>query len=660
MPKFKITADGKTYLMTAPDQASAVAAFSKFTGQAQQPTAPQDASPGNGGTSDAASPYFQGLALPGQQQPPGAPPVNTVPQTQRFGLTSADSLNPLPAIAAAGDAAVGQLPIIGKQMQGWRDRVNADIYGGTPEQARADIERTTAANPVASVAGKIAGQTLPYMAASEVPLLNSALGFSGPWFQRLAMTMGSQYAINTGDNLAHGQDLNTAAKNGAIASIASAPFALLGKGKAPEGAQSDAVAVMRKEGIPLTAGQQKGSKVLMTAESQLGGAATSAFQDRQLSALTSAALKRAGVDAKAATPTVLRDAYDKIGSKFDRLAAMTKVRVDGQLQNDLLKAATDYQDLVGQPAPIVEKFINRVGTLAQQNAGGAGKRFVPMDVGDKMGFEWSWSRSPDTGMAAVKFGDKVYSAQTHQEAMQKAVAVEGAGARAELNAHPELHLGYEVSPPKQPLMLKGDNYKVLVTDLREAASNSSSNEVKAALNQMRAAIDDAVERSMGGQSRSAWQVLRQQYKNLIHVTDAVAGAGEKAAKGLMTPASLRQAISSGDKRNYAKGYGDLNELSHAANITMTPIPDSGTTGRLASVAGISAVPAAAAALSAGNPGHAAAVLGGLALPSLAGRALLSAPGRHFIGRGGSAIPAAVARGVLPQTLPPLVQQMLGP
>lgn len=574
MPKFQVSDSntGKKYVITAPDQATAVAAFQTF----QKTNAVGGSATNTPPRPPAADLGLQGLAIPGTQPPAGAPAIGVVPQSQGFGLGSSDNPNPLPALSAGADAAVSQLPIIGQPLQDWRDKVNASVYGGTSQDARADIDRMSADNPTAVTVGKIAGQTLPYIGAAEVPLLRGALGFEGPLAQRLGMTFGSQYAINTGDNLSKGQDPVTAATNAVGASAAATPFALLGKGRGPQGAQADAVNVMKQEGIPLTAGQMKGSKPLMTMESQLGGAATGAFQDRQLGALTKAALKRAGVSANAATPNVLREAYDKIGSKFDGIAAMTHVRVDNKLQNDLLTTATNYQDAVGQAAPLVEKFINRVGTLAQQNGG----------------------------------------------------------------------------------ILRGDNYKILTTDLRKAAEGSSSIEVKTALNEMRTALDDAVERSMGGKTRDAWQVLRQQYKNLIHVTDAVGGAGEKAAKGLLTPASLRAAVSAGDKRNYAKGYGDLNELSHAANITMTPIPDSGTAGRLASMAGFSAMPAAATALATGNPGHAAAIFGGLAAPAIAGHAMLSAPGRALLGGGGTAIPAAVARGVAPTAVPSLLQ-MLG-
>lgn len=551
MPKYQITDQntGKKYVITAPDQASGAAAAKQYFSKPAEVHPP------------AEFLGEHGLPIPGR----GDAPTGVTP-SRTFGLGRSDTLNPLPAIASMGEGMASKIPVLGPHLQSWRDQVNANVYGGTPEEARADINQTVKANPEANVAGQVLGATLPYAAAGEVPVLAQTLGFAGPWVQRGAMTLASQFAINTGDNRAHGDDPMTAATKGLVDATAALPWTILGKRPKATGPQADAVKVMQREGVPLTAGQMKGSKPLMTMESQLGGGATAAFQDKQLSALTRAALKRAGVSAGDASVPVLQEAYDKIGNRFNTLAAMTKVRLDSTLQNDVIKAATDYQALVGQPAPIVEQFINRIGQIAQQNGG----------------------------------------------------------------------------------VLKGDNYKVLITDLIKATKGSSSIEVQAALKDIRNAVDDAVERSMGGQTREAWRTVRQQYKNLIHVTDAVAGAGASAAKGLITPASLRAAVSSGDKRNYAKGVGDLNELSHAANITMVPIPDSGTAGRLASIASMGAIPAAGAALASGNLGHAAALAGGLALPSLAGRAMLSGPGRALLGGNGTTLPAAAARGLIPQ------------
>jgi hypothetical protein len=66
---------------------------------------------------------------------------------------------------------------------------------------------------------------------------------------------------------------------------------------------------------------------------------------------------------------------------------MTTVRVDRQLQDDLLKAVTDFQDITGESRPILDKLLNRVGTLAQQNGGalkGNSYKAISTDISDAL------------------------------------------------------------------------------------------------------------------------------------------------------------------------------------------------------------------------------------------------------------------------------------
>lgn len=570
--------DGRTLTIEAADQATALRGAQEYVTSNPKPAAPpgaqvtapaQSAQPPSA-PPDAPQPPAAGLSEQGLAMPTGGPPVNTGVPNQHFGFESSDTLNPLPAIAAGVDSAVAHLPLGGQALQSLRDSLNAGAYGGTPEQARADMNNTVAKNPEASVVGSIAGETLPYMGASEVPLLKAALGFEGPLAARVGLTGATQYAINTGNNLGHGDDPVTAAQKAILPTAASIPFALMGKGRTPGPEKAGAIKTLQDEGVPLTGGQMQNSKAIKTLESQAGGPAMQDFRDKQLSALTSAALSRTGTTAPAATPEVLSAIHDRIGSTMDNLTAMTTVKVDPTLQNAVLKAGTDYQQLVGQPAPIVENMINRIGTLAAQNGG----------------------------------------------------------------------------------VLKGDNYQVLVTDLRKAAENSSSNEVTSALKQIRSALDDAVERSMSGKTLAAWQTARQQYKNLVTVENAVGSTNPEAAKGYVTPITLARAVQGGDKRTYARGYGDLNKLAHAAQAMITTIPDSGTASRFGVM---SAAPAMATAYHFGGPLAAVGTGASMAAPYIAAKAALSAPGRALIGAGGSKLPSALVRGLAPNNLPPTIQ-----
>jgi hypothetical protein len=565
MPKYQVTDQntGKKYVITAPDQASALSAFQQFSGNAgggQQ-----------GALAPKSGPDLRGLPIPGTTPTQGY--YNQVPPNRRFGFSGSDTLNPLPAIAAFGDEMAAKTPIAGPWLQQKRDELNANIHGGTPQDARTDINETVRQNPIPATAGGVVGSTLPYAAAASNPLTAGALGMSGPILQRLGMTLGSQYAINTGDNLAHGQSIDEAAKNAIVPAIATTPFAIFGRGAKPSGSRSEAIEMLKREGVPLTGGQARGSKALMQAESQLGGSAAQTFRDRQLGAYTKAALKSAGINADNAGPEVMQAAFDKAGSTFETLAKMSTIKVDRQLQDDLLKAVSSYEDASGQSIPVLTNILNRVGTLSQQNGG----------------------------------------------------------------------------------TLKGESYQMLVTDIREAIEAGGPTK---ALGKMREALDDAVERSVSGQTKTAWQTARQRYANLMTITNAVKGAGQFAAQGLITPEALRSAVAQGNPRRYVKGGGDLNSLARNGVIAMPQLPDSGTASRMAGymVAGGGA-PAAALthALTGGDLkaslGVAAASAASSLLPYAAGRALLSGPGRSLL-TNGTTVPATVARGVTPLLMGP--------
>lgn len=558
MPKFKVTDQntGKSYVITAPDQASAMAAFNTFRQGAGSAGKAAQKSPGT-----LTRPTDPGLAIPGT---PNEHPLKPDPA---FDITNPYS-NPLNAVAAFGDQMFGSVPIAGPYLQAGRDKLNAGIYGDTPDAARADMNKVVERNPVAAQAGGVIGSVAPYALAATNPVTAGALGLEGGLMTRLGMTGASQLAINTGDKMARGESPQEALTSSIVPSLATMPFALVGKGARLPKDQAAAIETLKREGVPVTGGQARGSRALQQMEGQLGGVAAQNFRDKQLSAYTRAALKAAGVQADNAGPEVMKAAFDKAGKTFDYLASVTPVRVDQALQNDLLKAVTDYEAISGQSVPILHQMLDRVGALAQQNGG----------------------------------------------------------------------------------VLKGESYKVLVTDLRKASEMSANGEVQGALGRMREALDDAVERSASGQTRQAWQKARQNYANLMVVTNAVKGAADSAVKGLITPESLRSAVSVGNARRYVKGGGDLNNLARAGVIAMPRLPDSGTAARLTPL--LMAQGGVTHALQGGDPLVAgAAALGGAALPWATGRAMLSAPGRALLAKGTN-IPAVVARGVTPQLMPP--------
>lgn len=190
-----------------------------------------------------------------------------------------------------------------------------------------------------------------------------------------------------------------------------------------------------------------------------------------------------------------------------------------------------------------------------------------------------------------------------------------------------------------PLLLTGEQYKSLRSRLGADIRRSSSPELKQALGDIQSALDDAVERYLTVASPDdipAWKEVRNQYRNLLVIEDAAAGAGENAALGLLSPAQIRAAIVRQSKRGYVRGMGDFAELARAGVAGMTPLPNSGTATRSAAQGLFASGPAIAGTLMGGAAGGGnplAAIAGGVAgaaVPGQVGRAVLSPLGRKYL------------------------------
>ncbi|MFA4974363.1 MAG: hypothetical protein WC683_17290 [bacterium] len=152
-----------------------------------------------------------------------------------------------------------------------------------------------------------------------------------------------------------------------------------------------------------------------------------------------------------------------------------------------------------------------------------------------------------------------------------------------------------------------------------------------ALRNIRGALDEAMTRSISPEDVGAWAQLRRKYVNYKALEKAAAGAGENAAQGYISPASLRAAISAGNKRGgYVRGEGDLADLARAGVGVMSPLPNSGTPARLASQSMLSAPGAVAGSLMGGAPGAAFGAAAAPFAPGLAGRALMSGPVQAYL------------------------------
>lgn len=183
--------------------------------------------------------------------------------------------------------------------------------------------------------------------------------------------------------------------------------------------------------------------------------------------------------------------------------------------------------------------------------------------------------------------------------------------------------------------MSGSVYKTLRSDLDRFARGTTQPEAKMAARDLIQALDGGMERSIlrsNPADAGAWSKVRNEYRNILAVEDAVTGAGENSAAGLISPAKLRSAtVRKHGKRNYARGKGDYAELARAGEAVLSPLPNSGTAARLAARGLFAGIGGGFGYNQDGLTGMAkGAVLGGVA-PWLAGKALLSRPVQAYLG-----------------------------
>lgn len=166
-----------------------------------------------------------------------------------------------------------------------------------------------------------------------------------------------------------------------VAGALAAPLALAGARRAitplPAAAERTNLAnTLRGEGVDLTAGQATGRKPLQWAESAFGdmpgsGGRAARTMENQNEQFTNAALRRVGENADRATPTVVDNAFTRIGNDFETVGRRNVVVADPHLGHDLNTVRNEYNNLVGptQRAPVVENTINDIGDIITQNGG---------------------------------------------------------------------------------------------------------------------------------------------------------------------------------------------------------------------------------------------------------------------------------------------------
>lgn len=159
-----------------------------------------------------------------------------------------------------------------------------------------------------------------------------------------------------------------------LAGAVATPFALAGARRAitPNVINQErqaAASVLRSEGVPLTAGQQTGSRTLRYAESELGGGKAADFIERQGQAFTDAAMKRAG-GSGLATSDNLKTLNDRLGSDFTNISSRNTLVPDRQFGHDVGATLNRYGKLLeAQQKPIINNISDDLIQRIQANNG---------------------------------------------------------------------------------------------------------------------------------------------------------------------------------------------------------------------------------------------------------------------------------------------------
>lgn len=217
MPVFTIKApDGRQISIRANDQATALRGAKEWA--AQNPVQ----EPGN--VSQPSVGYQEALASASDRSNVFAKPE---PRPDLMGATAAT----LSGMVNNG------LPIIGPMAQNASDAImgaGAALTGGDyGETVRGLQDRRQAlaeANPVANVAGGLAGSFGTYGALAKAPAAASALGFTGSLPARVGNAGASALAIGTADNLVRGQAPVEALSNAAGPAAVASALPVVGAG----------------------------------------------------------------------------------------------------------------------------------------------------------------------------------------------------------------------------------------------------------------------------------------------------------------------------------------------------------------------------------------------------------------------------------------------
>lgn len=149
-------------------------------------------------------------------------------------------------------------------------------------------------------------------------------------------------------------------------------------------ARQAAVQTLQNEGVTaLTAGQRTGNNRLRwvedaTASFPGGGGRATAMQTQAAEQYTQAALRRAGINAIRATQDVMDDAFRAIGNEFDQFAEQATVKGSPMFGQRLSRLADQYENNVPpvMQVPAVRKAANDIAAKVASPQGMSGPEFA--------------------------------------------------------------------------------------------------------------------------------------------------------------------------------------------------------------------------------------------------------------------------------------------
>ncbi|MFC3060467.1 hypothetical protein [Paenirhodobacter populi] len=151
-------------------------------------------------------------------------------------------------------------------------------------------------------------------------------------------------------------------------------------------------------------------------------------------------------------------------------------------------------------------------------------------------------------------------------------------------------------------------------------------------------LDDATSQALTASGRSddvqRLATARRQYRDYLAVERAMAGAGEDAAMGIITPTRLRSALSGQGARAYTQGRrGDMGDLARAGAAVLGRPSSSGTVENAGTYlrAGLGVLGTSAAhALGAGPLASSAMGVASAGAPTAINRLMTTGPAQSYL------------------------------